>query len=332
MKFSTDINKIDLSKLEKFVFHHPHGNFYQSTKAFHFFQSLDKYEPILIVASEGEAILGSLLAVIINEGSGVKGYFSRRAIVWGGPLVQEDNPDVWVGLVRKLNHSTSKKTIYTEIRNFRDQTNRKTLFTKTGYQYNEHLNYIVPISSLDQAKAGLSKSKNRQISKSLKSGAEIIQPENIEKIKCFYEILQRLYKEKIQKPLPHFDFFSRFFLDKSLGRFLLIQYEGRIIGGIMCPIYKDTIYEWFVCGKDSEIRGVYPSVLATWAPMEYAANIGLKYFDFMGAGKPDQDYGVREFKSKFGGELVNFGRFVRVNQKIHYQIGKLGLKILKRVK
>jgi lipid II:glycine glycyltransferase (peptidoglycan interpeptide bridge formation enzyme) len=81
---------------------------------------------------------------------------------------------------------------------------------------------------------------------------------------------------------------------------------------------------------DRELEEIYPSVLATWAPIEYAANNGLKYFDFMGAGKPHQDYGVREFKSKFGGDLVNYGRYLRVNQKLYYQIGKIGLEILKR--
>jgi len=48
----------------------------------------------------------------------------------------------------------------------------------------------------------------------------------------------------------------------------------------------------------------------------------------MGAGKPDEDYGVREFKSKFGGELVNYGRFIRINNPFYYKLGELGLKIL----
>ena len=52
----------------------------------------------------------------------------------------------------------------------------------------------------------------------------------------------------------------------------------------------------------------------------------------MGAGKPNEDYGVREFKSKFGGELVEFGRFERINNHFLYLIGKTGLKILKKFK
>ncbi|MCD4744615.1 MAG: GNAT family N-acetyltransferase, partial [Desulfobacteraceae bacterium] len=214
---------------------------------------------------------------------------------------------------------------------FKDLSDVKSLFAKAGYQFNDHLNYIISIPSLDKARARLSKSKKRQINKSLKNGAEIVHAENIDQVRSFYGILERLYREKVKKPLPDFNFFSRFFKDKTLGNFLIVQLKGRVVGGIMCPVYKDTIYEWFVCGMDGEIKDVYPSVLATWAPMTYAADNGLAYFDFMGAGRPDQDYGVRDFKSKFGGNLVNFGRFVRVNQKLNYKFGKLGLEILKKL-
>lgn len=321
-----------MSELEKFVFHHPQGNFFQSPKAFQFFQSVDNFEPILLVAFKEREIVGSLLIVVIREGKGLKGYFSRRGIVWGGPLVQEDNPGVWMDLLGKLDEIISQKVIYTEFRNFRDQQFRKDLFQDKDYQWTEHLNYIVSIPSLDNARAGLNKSRKRQINKSLKSGAEIFQPENVNQVEAFYQILCHLYREKVRKPLPPFDFFIKFFEDRSLGTYLFVKYKGRIVGGIMCPVYKDTVYEWFVCGKDAEIKDIYSSVLATWAAIEYAANEGLTRFDFMGAGKPDQDYGVREFKSKFGGELVNYGRFVRINQKLHYQVGKLGLEILKKVK
>ena len=331
MDFITDITQIDLSELGQFVYNHPHGNFFQSTKAFRFLVAVNNYEPVLIVAVNRDKIVGSLLVVITREGKGLKGYFSRRCIVWGGPLVQDEDPAIWKGLLNKFEEITLKRFIYTEFRNLRDQTHRKELFQEKDYLLNDHLNYIVSIPSLDLARAGLSKSKKRQINKSLKNGAEIVQPEDIGQVQSFYEILSRLYKEKVKKPLPSFDFFIKFFEDKSLGTYLLIKYNEQIIGGIMCPVYTDTIYEWFVCGKDGEFNDVYPSVLATWAAIEYAAHKGLKRFDFMGAGKPDQDYGVREFKSKFGGELVNFGRFLKINQKFHYQIGKLGLELLSRV-
>ena len=52
----------------------------------------------------------------------------------------------------------------------------------------------------------------------------------------------------------------------------------------------------------------------------------------MGAGSSDEDYGVREFKSKFGGKLVNYGRFIKINNKLLYKIGKMGLKVIQSFK
>ena len=102
-----------------------------------------------------------------------------------------------------------------------------------------------------------------------------------------------------------------------------------IIGGILSPITPGkTIYEWYVCGLDQLYKDLYPSVLATWAALEYAATHGIPKFDFMGVGLPDRDYGVRDFKARFGGELVNFGRFARINNKAIYTIAELGYNAL----
>ena len=93
MQIFTDLANIDFEKLESFVYQDPRGNFFQSNKAYEFFKSVNNFEPILIVARDGEEIVGSLLAVLIKE-KGLKSYFSRRCIVWGGPLVKDDKPDI----------------------------------------------------------------------------------------------------------------------------------------------------------------------------------------------------------------------------------------------
>jgi len=117
-----------------------------------------------------------------------------------------------------------------------------------------------------------------------------------------------------------------------MGKYFLIEYKGQIVGGIMCPIYNNKIiYEWYIAGEDGKHKGIYPSVLATWAPVNYAINNGLAQFDFLGAGKPDEDYGVREFKSSFGGTMVNYGRFTRINNRLLYSIGKTGLRLLRKL-
>ena len=98
----------------------------------------------------------------------------------------------------------------------------------------------------------------------------------------------------------------------------------------MCPVFVEkAIYEWYVCGLDEEYKEQYPSVMATYAAIEYAKQKGIPMFDFMGAGVPDQPYGVRDFKMEFGGEAVEYGRYLHIRKPLLYKIGKLGVKILK---
>ena len=91
-----------------------------------------------------------------------------------------------------------------------------------------------------------------------------------------------------------------------------------------------TVYEWFECGLNADYKEQYPSVMATWAGMQYANEHGCARYDMMGAGVPGVPYGVRDFKSEFGGDMVEHGRFLCVCKPLLYKLGVLGVKILKR--
>jgi serine/alanine adding enzyme len=328
----TDYSLIDKMQWREFVFNHPFGNYFQSHLTYEFFSSVKKYQPLIIAAIIDGKIVGSLLCVFIRENNGLKGFLSRRCIVWGGPLVSNNNTDISFVLLKKLNEISSRRSIYVEFRNMFDLSCYSDIFLQSGYLFYPHLNYIIHISSLEHIWIIVSDSKKRQIKKSLNNGASIIEADDINQVKDYYNILKKLYKEKVKKPLPDLEYFIEFFKNKDYGIYLLVKYQNDIIGGIMCPIYRDTIYELYICGLDNVYKNIYPSVLATWSPIEYAAKNGLRCFDFLGAGKPDEDYGVREFKSKFGGELVNYGRFVKINNKILYNLGKTSLKVLTKIR
>ena len=93
---------------------------------------------------------------------------------------------------------------------------------------------------------------------------------------------------------------------------------------------EGTVYEWFECGLNADYKEQYPSVMATWAGMQYANGHGCARYDMMGAGVPGVPYGVRDFKSEFGGDMVEHGRFLCVCKPLLYKLGVLGVKILKR--
>ena len=330
-----DIDAIDETAWEDLLKESKYSNYFHSKSIYCFWQSLAGFNPFIYAFVDKNKKIKVLITGVVQKEKGlVKGYLSRRGIIFGGPLLSDDK-NIDFLLQKTLEYMVDdlrKKVIYLETRNLNDYSNLKDVFFYTGWDYNPHLNFKVNCQNDTEIKKKMSKSKIRQVNQSLKEGAEIINADCENQILEFYNILLKLYNSKVNKPLMSESFFLNFFR-QNLGIFLLIKYKDRIIGGIMCPILdKRTIYEWYIAGEDNVHKKVYPSVLATWAAIDYAHKNKIEFFDFMGAGKPNEDYGVREFKSKFGGELVEHGRFIRILEPLLFELGKLGLKIYKNVK
>ena len=319
---------------EDFIHHHPDGNFFQLPQAFELFGSVPGYTPMVTGALEEGKVVGILVSVIQQE-TAFYGFLTARAIVWGGPVLK--SPEIAEPVLKAYDQITRPKAIYTQFRNIFDCSAVKDTFQRLRFDYLQHLNYQVPTRGTtgEQLLSGMSKSKSRQIKKGLQQ-AEIITASKQAEVDEFYALLKKMYREKVHKPLPPKIFFDRFFenlCSTGYGQYLLIRHEGKIIGGIMCPLIPGkAIYEWYIAGLDKDYKDQYPSILATWAAIEYGAVHQLECFDFLGAGKPDQDYGVREFKSKFGGTLVQYGRFEKAYKPLLMKIGETGLKLYKHLK
>lgn len=334
---------IDRAKWSTLVAASATGTWFQTPEAFDFFASMPElYSPfaIAICNHKFETInaQSTLRAVCVGyvtvETNAVKQYMMRRAIIVGGPALADDVTDAEVTeLMSAVRKQLQSQAIYVETRNFNDYSRWKEAFAKAGFGYQPHLNFHVDCTDKAAMDGRLSENRKRQIKRAVKSGVEI-RSEGISEseIREWYEILLHLYKTRIKTPLFPLSFFTEFYR-QGLGRYLLVKFEGKVIGGIMCPILEGRcIYEWFVCGMDTEYRNQNPSVMATYAAMEYGNTHGLMRFDFMGAGEPGVPYGVRDFKAEFGGELVEHGRFLCVSKPIQYKIGVMGVKILKKIK
>jgi len=306
------------------------ANFFHTPEAFEFYKNSKVGEPFFFAVTEHDSLVGLFVGLIFAE-SGLKSSFSRRAICFGGPVLDDSIEESALHLLLETAlHILQEKSIYIEIRNFNDYSNYKNKFLANGFEYHAHLNFHVDCSNRESMEKRISSSKMRQIRKSFNEGAEIIEADSINQVRSFYCILKELYEAKVKTPIFPEDFFIQF-LRQGLGKYLLVQYQGKIIGGIMCPIFESqAIYEWYVCGNDREYKNIYPSTLATWAAMDYANKHGILRFDFMGAGRPNENYGVREFKSRFGGELVEHGRFLYLCRPWLYRIGKFAIEMLKR--
>lgn len=310
------------------------ATWFQTEAAYLFFASLPTMmHPFAYGVAEDGVLKGVVVGFVTVEQSRWRQFFTRRAIINGGPLLAEDiSTEALRLLLRRLREEVSKEAIYIEMRNFNDYSRWKDSFEACGFAYQPHLNFHLDCSEESVIQRNMHESRRRQVRKGLASGAVIEEAKTEQEVRDFYRILEQLYRRKVKTPLFGLEFFLAFFR-QGRGKYLLVKYEGKVIGGIMCPMLEGrTIYEWYVCGLDELYREQHPSVLATYAAMQYAAEHGLPRFDFMGAGKPEEDYGVRAFKAQMGGQLVEHGRFLLIAIPLLYRIGVLGVAWLRHIK
>ena len=138
--------------------------------------------------------------------------------------------------------------------------------------------------------------------------------------------------EKIGLPCPSFEYFLEIYnrlFSKGIIKIFAAKYNSRIIGVRLGLCYNKTIYDWYA-GSDLKFKDKYPNDFLPYKILEWGINNGFSKFDFGGAGKPNIKYGVRDHKIKFGGELIEYGRFTKINKKIFYKIGEIGIKYIKK--
>ena len=333
IKIYTTFADIDLKQWDELVSGSDVASFFQTAECYDFYATLTFLKPFVYGVSEDDKLVGLMCGYIISDGNIVKRFFSRRAIVPGGVLLSASMTDEALNnLLSYAVQTLSKRAIYLEIRNYHNYAAYTSIFERNGFLYQPHLNFHLATPSIDIALKNLNTTKRRDVKLSKKE--DVIWEETIleSDIEAYYKILGTLYKTKIKIPLFPIEFFKKI-AQLPHAKLFIVKHEGRVIGGSVCVLLPGrTVYEWFVSGLDSAPRNTFPSTVATWAGIEYAALNGYEKFDMMGAGKPDEGYGVREFKSKFGGELVEHGRFLRIFNSQLYSLGKYIIGRLKSKK
>lgn len=343
-------SEINLEEWSRLVASSTTGTWFQTPEAYEFYTSMPELFKPFAYGLENEGVLRAVcVGYVTVEKSAFKQFFTRRAIIVGGPCFADDCINEEVSLLlstlRQQLSTGANAPIYIESRNFNDYSRWKSAFAAVGFDYVPHLNFHVDTFSVEIVDANLGKSRKRDIKTSIRDGATIIEKPTLEQVREYYTILEHLYKSRVKTPLFPFSFFENLWQHKD-GRFILVELNGEIIGGTVCVVFNrdkfetinhksqiitppSVVYEWFVCGRDGEWKSIFPSSLATYAGIMYAAEHGMSRFDMMGAGTPNEAYGVRDFKARFGGKEVEHGRFLCVTKPLLYKIGVLGVKILK---
>ena len=351
--------EIDREEWSRLVRTSATGTWFQTPEAYCFYESMPEFFRPFVVAVERvndltneRTLRGVCVGYVTKEKNAIKQYFTRRAIIIGGPCLADDcSMDEAETLMEAVcqqlvigNWSLVNAPIYIETRNFNDYSRWKEAFEKAGFEYQKHLNFHVDCTDKEAMWERMSENRKRQIKRvtNERLTSERLTSEGVteQDVREWYEILKELYRTKVRTPLWPVEFFIEAYR-QGLGKFMIVRHEGKIIGGSMVVVMSEgmnelrnegCVYEWFECGMNAQYKDQYPSVCATYAGMCYAAENGMARYDMMGAGEPGVPYGVRDFKAEFGGKMVEHGRFEYICKPLLYKIGTIGVKVLKKLK
>jgi len=308
------------------------ATFFQSPECYQFYKKLSFLQPFLYGVSNQGVLTGLVCGYLIAEGGTLKRFFSRRAIIPGGVLLSDDISDTALQmLLDVVKRDIKSKAVYVEIRNYHDYSAYRSVFYSSNFSFHSHYNIHVHADKEEQLLLNLNPTKRRQIKMAELAGVRVLETKEKNPLNQFYKILFELYVTKIRKPLFYYEFFEKIIEEDFCKLFVAIKGD-KVIGGMLTvEMNNNAVYEWFICGDDRNSKG-YPSVLLTWNAIQYTAANNFRYFDFMGAGSPEKNKGIRRFKSGFGGKLTDMGRYVFISKPFIYRIGIMYLQLIKKMK
>ncbi|RME44910.1 MAG: GNAT family N-acetyltransferase [Caldilineae bacterium] len=324
------------SQWRHFVDHHPHGNIFHTPEMFQVFAQSKGYTPSVWAALDEEGEVVSLFTPVeVTLMPGLARYLTTRSIAYGGILYQPTpvGEEGVALLLQTYTRCADKTFLFTELRNLSDVTDIQPLLLQCGFAYEEHLNYLVDLHRPPEAiLQGMGRRTRKQIRRGLKQGQVIIEEaHSLEQVAIGYRLLQKSYANA-HVPLPDISLFEATFsilFPKNRVKFLLARIGEEYVASSVELLYKDTIYGWYG-GVDRSYSRYLPNELLLWHIFQWGAEHGFKTYDFGGAGSPHKPYGVRDFKAKFGGKLVCYGRNTCIHAPIRLALSKIGYRLLVR--
>jgi lipid II:glycine glycyltransferase (peptidoglycan interpeptide bridge formation enzyme) len=329
------VDEPDHDRWDRFVDEHPKGSIFHTSSMRDVFRDTKHYEPLVLAALDGAGeILALLLAVRVQTLPGPLGSISSRSILYAEPLCRADahGVDALTTLLAEHDARMRNRVLFTEVRPLRAAGLERIALQHGSYAHEDYLNYLIclrrPASELWDM---MTKECRKNIRGSSKRGVTVDDMTTAQGVEILYHILQRTY-ERAKVPLADRSMFAAAFAilqPRGLMKIFIAWYQERPVAAQVVLLYKHTVYAWHA-GVE-RIKSIYPGESVTWYTLEWGQRQGYELFDFGGAGWPHKPYGVRDFKAKFGGELVNYGRYRRVYAPWKLAVAERGYEVARNL-
>lgn len=331
------VHNLDEKPWSDFVLQNTQANIFHTPEMFQVFEMARNHQPLIhAVLDENKKILALLPTVQVTILNGLLKRLTTRSISYGGVLSTPDpfGKQALNTLLRVYSKEEDRDALFTELRNISDMSAFQGDLSESGFIYEAHLNYLIDINcSSEQLLQGIGTRTRQHIRRGLKKGIVVVECiSDRNKLRIWYDIIKMTYKAA-QIPLANISLFEAAFdilVPKNMIKFLLARVGTDYVAASAELLFKDVIYGWYG-GMNREFSKYTPNELLMWHILEWGASNGYKVYDFGGAGKPEEEFGVRVFKAKFGGELVCYGRNTKVHKPNLLKWSQRGYKIFQRM-
>lgn len=329
------VRTLPVDHWKSFVEQHPQGNVFHTPEMFEVFARAKRHSPELWAAVRADKILALFLPVHISIGKGYISPITGRAVSFGSILAvagEEGNAALRV-LLQEYKRSTGRWSLFTELRNISPLEGLSPILNEQGFKYEEHLNYLIDLNKpATDVFQSIGKRTRRNIRSGLNRGLVTIQEvTKIADLDTCYRLLLQTYRAA-HVPLADRSLFEAAFeilRPKRMVRFVLARAGDQPAATSVELVFKGILYGWYG-GMDRAFTSFVPNELLMWDILQWGAENGFKQYDFGGAGRPDEKYGVRDFKAKFGGKLVCYGRNVWTPRPIIMSLSKFAYQTVRR--
>ena len=335
MTFSI-VNSLPEALWSQFVEQHPEGNIFHTPEMFHVFEQTKGYTPAIWAAVGDGDILALFLPVHISLNTGLLRRLTTRSIVFGGLLVNPKCNDhsILADLLKAYQQSVGYGSLFTEIRNVSCCDHFRSSLAQVRFFHEDHLNYLIDLAPPpEEVFKRIGHRTQRNIRHAMNQGKVEIREISSREGVVQSDVLIRKTYGNAKVPLAHRSLFENAF--EILHKKGMIQFTSAFVGEVPAAtsvelLYKGKVYGWYG-GMDREYRAFVPNEVLMWHILRTFCERGFQQYDFGGAGKPNETYGVRDFKAKFGGNLVNYGRNTWIPHKILFQLSRMGYTAYRRV-
>jgi hypothetical protein len=329
------VNALPAQTWRHFVQTQPNSNIFHTSEMFQVVAQTPGYTPTLWAATGSDSQVLALLVPVRITLSPLLGKLTTRAVSYGS-ILYEPGPEGLSALRLLLDayrQHVGRSCLFSELRNISDLAEAQPVLQACGFAYEEYLNYLIDLARPPQVILQSFGSRTRkQIRHGLRLGAvKVHEVTSAADLDQWYSVLGKTY-QRAGVPLPPRALFSaslQTLVPKNMARFTTASVDGQTAACSLELLFKDTVYGWYG-GMDRQLSKHLPTELLMWHILCWGTENGYRFYDFGGAGQPGVEYGVRDFKAKFGGDLVCYGRNTCVHRPIQLWLAKMGYSISRK--